>query len=266
MFSGFTGSKSNSSTDFGERMLNAVATQSIRHLFTSSEFVDVVVRCYPSSKLMQGSIDSFKMTGRQLVIRRQFEVAEMSFETDAVAIDFSTLVRGQLRLKQPTQAVAQIVLVEDAINRAFQAELVQKRLQMLDLPPLTNLSGGEPVSFRDVQITLLPENRVTIAAKTDLPNRSDVPIHLAATLEIEKRRRIVFANPQFEAEAISDTALRGISEPLTMAFVQVLNEMVDLDRFDLDGVTMRLNRLETHDKQLLFSGYAQIDHFPKGSA
>ncbi|QYO63891.1 hypothetical protein [Leptolyngbya sp. 7M] len=93
-----------------------------------------------------------------------------------------------------------------------------------------------------------------------------MPIHLAATLEIEKRRRIVFANPQFEAEAISDTALRGISEPLTMAFVQVLNEMVDLDRFDLDGVTMRLNRLETHDKQLLFSGYAQIDHFPKGGA
>jgi hypothetical protein len=266
MFSGFTGSKSNSSTDFGERMLNAVATQSIRHLFTRSEFIDVMVRCYPSSKLMQGSIDSFKMTGRQLVIRRQFEVEEMSFETDAVAIDFSSVLGGQLRLKQPTQAVAQITLVEDAINRAFKADLVQKRLQKLDLPPLTNLSGGEPVSFRDVEINLLPENRVKIVAKTDLPNRTDVPIQLTATLAIEKRRRIVFDNPQFEAEAVPDESLRAISEPLTMAFVQVLNDMVDLDRFDLDGVTLRLNRLETHDKQLLFSGYAQIEHFPKGAA
>jgi len=26
--------------------------------------------------------------------------------------------------------------------------------------------------------------------------------------------------------------------------------MVDLDRFDLDGVTMRINRLETQGKQL----------------
>jgi hypothetical protein len=38
--------------------------------------------------------------------------------------------------------------------------------------------------------------------------------------------------------------------------------MVDLDRFDLDGVTMRINRLETQGKTLVFSGYAQIDHFP----
>lgn len=244
-------------------MLNAVATQSIRHLFTRSEFVDVDVRCYPSSKLLQGSIDSFKMTGRQLVIRRQFEVEEMSFETDAVAIDFSSLLSGKLRLKQSTQAVAQISLSEDAINRAFKADLVQKRLQNLDLPPLTNLSGGDPVSFRDIQIELLPNSRVKIAAKTDLPNRADVPLHLTATLAIEKRRRVVFQQPQFEADSVPQE-LRGISEILTLALVQVLDEMVDLDRFDLDGVVLRLNRLETCDKQLLFSGYAQIEHFPGG--
>lgn len=261
MFSGFTGSKSNSSTDFGERMLNAVATQSIRHLFTRSEQVDVVVRCYPSSKLLQGSIDSFKMTGRQLVIRRQFEVEEMTFETDTVAIDFSSVLGGKLQLKQPTQAVAQIVLVEDAINRAFGADLVQQRLKNLDLPPLTNLSGGDPVSFRDVQISLQPNNQVHLSAKTDLPNRSDVPIQLTATLAIEKRRRILFQNPQFDANSVSDE-VRGISEILTTAFAEVLNEMVDLDRFDLDGVTLRLNRLETQGKRLLFSGYAQIERFP----
>ncbi len=242
-------------------MLNAVATQSIRHLFTRSEQVDVVVRCYPSSKLLQGSIDSFKMSGRQLVIRRQFEVEEMSFETDAVGIDFSSVLGGKLRLKQPTQAVAQIVLIEDAINRAFSADLVQQRLQNLNLPPLTSLSGGEPVSFRDVQVTLQPNNQVRLAAKTDLPNQADIPIQLTATLAIEKRRRILFQNPQFDAELVSEEQ-RGISEILTEAFAQVLNEMIDLDRFDLDGVTLRLNRLETNGKQLLFSGYAQIDRFP----
>jgi hypothetical protein len=263
MFSSFTGSKGNSGTDFGERMLNTVATQSIRHLFSQSEVVDVVVRCYPSSKLMQGIIDSFKMTGQRLVIRRQFEVEEMSFETDAVAIDFASVLGGKLRLKQPTQAVAQIVLTEDAINRAFTADLVQKRLQNLDLLPLTNLSGGEPVSFRDVQVTLLPANRVRIVAYTDLPNQADVPIQLVATLEIEKRRRLAFQDADFVADGIAESLL-GIAEPLTAAFVQVLNEMVDLDRFDLDGVTLRLNRLETCDKQLLFSGYAQIEHFPTG--
>jgi len=85
----------------GERMLNAAASQSIRHLFTQSESVEVDIRCYPSSKLLQGSIDSFKMSGRNLVIRRQFEVAEMAFETDAVAIDPSALLGGQLSQRLP---------------------------------------------------------------------------------------------------------------------------------------------------------------------
>lgn len=242
-------------------MLNTVASQSIRHLFTRSDFVDVSIRCHPSSKLLQGSIDSFKMTGRGLVIRREFEVEEMSFETDAVAIDPSSVLAGKLRLKQPTQAVAQVVLSEESLNRAFKAELVQKRLCNLDIEALTNFSGGEPVSFRDVQLQLLPDNRVQINAKTDLPNRADVPLRLSATITVEKRRRILFGNPQFEAESVPED-IRGLSEVMTNAFAEVLNAMVDLDRFDLDGIMLRLNRLETNGKKLVFSGYAQIDHFP----
>lgn len=261
---GLINSPNRPGADFGERMLNTAVSQSIRHLFTRSDSVDVSIRCHPSSKLLQGSIDSFKMSGRGLVIRREFEVEEMSFETDAVAIDPSSLLAGKVRLKQPTQAVAQVVLSEEALNRAFKAELVQKRLQNLDVEALTNFSGGEPVSFRDVKLQLLPENRVQLAAKTDLPNRSDVPLQLSATIAVEKRRRILFSNPQFEADAIPED-VRGLSEVLTNAFAEVLNAMVDLDRFDLDGVLLRLNRLETHGKKLIFSGYAQIEHFPGSS-
>jgi len=261
MFGGLIGSKSPVNTDFGEQMLNAVAAQSIRHLFTQSDVVDVVVRCYPSSKLLQGSIDSFKMSGRGLTIRRQFEVEEMSFETDAVSIDFGSVMGGKLRLKQPTQAVAQVTLSEAAINRAFEAELVQKRLQNVDMEALTNLSGGEPVSFRDVQLRLLPGNQVKIMAETDLPNRSQVPIQLTATLAVEKRRRIAFQQPQFQSEGIPED-VKGISEVVSLAFAEILDNMVDLDRFDLDGVMLRINRLETSGDKLIFSGYAQIERFP----
>lgn len=261
MLSSFTGFTNKSGTDFGERMLNTVASQSIRHLFTRSEAVDVAVRCYPSSKLLQGVIDNFKMSGRGLVIRRAFEVKEMAFETDAVSIDVGSVLSGKLRLKQPTQAVAQVVLTEDAINRAFKAELVQRRLVGVKLDALTNLSGGEPVSFKDVKLTLLPDNQVKVSANTDLPNRQDVPISLLATLAVEKRRRISFDNPQFDPEGLPES-IHGLSEIVTTAFAQVLNDMVDLDRFDLDGVVMRINRLETKGKTLVFSGYAQVEHFP----
>lgn len=261
MFGGLTGSKKGSGTDLGERMLNAVASQSIRHLFTESEEVEVEIRCYPSSKLLQGSIDNFKMRGRNLVIRRDFWVEEMSFETDAVSIDPSSILGGQIRLKQSTQAVAQVVLTEEAINTAFRSDLVQKRLVDVDMESITNLSGGEPVSFREVHVDLLPENRVKISAKTDLPNCNDVPISLLATLTVEKRRRISFKQPQFEPAGVSESVV-GLSEILSNAFAEILDNMVDLDRFDLDGVMLRVNRLETQGKKLVFSGYAQIEHFP----
>ncbi|MDX2097582.1 MAG: DUF2993 domain-containing protein [Leptolyngbyaceae cyanobacterium bins.59] len=260
MLGGLTSFTTPPGADFGERMLNTVASQCIRHLFTQSNSVDVSIRCQPSSKMLQGSLDSFKMNGTGLVIRKDFRVEEMSFETDAVAIDFSSALAGKIRLKQPTQAVAQVVLSEAGLNHAFSAELVSKKLQNVSSPELDNFSGGEPVSFSDVQLKLLPNNQVQLLAKAELPN-GIVPISLIATLVIERRRRILFQNPQFIADPVPEN-LRGVSQIVTLAFAQVLNGLVDLDRFDLDGVTMRLNRLETHGDRLLFSGYAQIDHFP----
>ncbi len=261
MFGGLTGSKDGQGTDWGERILNTVASKTIRHLFTQSESVDVAIRCYPSSKLLQGSIDSFKMNGRKLVIRRDFGVEEMSFETDAVSLDFGSVLKGQLSLKQPTQAVAQVMLSESDINLSFNADLVKKRLQNLTTPELTALSGGEPVSFTDVQVQLLPNNQLQISANAELPNPGIVPISMTATLAVERRRRILFKDPKFKPDAVPES-LRDISETLTAALAQILDNMVDLDRFDLDGVVMRINRLETQGKMLIFSGYAQIDRIP----
>lgn len=263
MFGSLTDSQTPPGGDMGERLLNAAASKSIRHLFSQSESVDVVIRCSPSSKILQGSIDSFKMSGRGLVIRKEFQVEEMAFETDAVSLNFGAVLKGQIRLKQTTQAIAQITLSEEGINQAFEAELVKKRLQNISTPELDAISGDQPISFSGIELQLLPENRVCISAQADLGNPGTVPISVITTLAVERRRRISFKDPQFQADAIPEE-LRSNSERLTQAFVQVLNNMVDLDRFDLDGVVMRINRLETQGKKLIFSGYAQIERFPGG--
>ncbi|MBE9126127.1 MULTISPECIES: DUF2993 domain-containing protein [unclassified Coleofasciculus] len=261
MLGGFLGTTNQSGTDWGEQMLNTVASNTIRHLFTRSESIDVSVRCYPSSKLLQGSIDSFKMSGRGLVIRRDFRSEEMSFETDAVSLDFSSVLKGKISLKQPTQAVAQVVLTEADINQSFKAELVRKRLENLSIPALSELSEGNPISFTDVHLQLQPNNRIKLFAKVNLPNRELVPISMTSTLAVERRRRILFKDSQFEPDDIPES-LREISQTLSTALDEILNNMVDLDRFNLDGVTMRINRLETQGKKLIFSGYAQIERIP----
>ncbi|BAT51577.1 hypothetical protein NOS3756_05030 [Nostoc sp. NIES-3756] len=264
MFGGLTGFQDPKGTDWGERMLNTVASQTIRHLFTQSESVEVFVRCFPSSKLLQGSIDSFKMSGRGLVIRRDFAVEEMSFETDAVSIDFGAVLSGKLNLKQPTQAIAQVILSEAGINKAFQAELVQKRLVNLAVPALTELSGGQPVSFTEVQVQLLPQSSLRINAQADLGSGELIPITMTLTVAVEKRRRISFKNPIVELDSVPESQ-REISNTLSLALAEILDNMVDLDRFDLDGVKMRLNRLDTEGDKLIFSGYAEIERIPRSS-
>ena len=261
MFGGFVGFNNNKGGDWGENLLNKVASNTIRHLFTRSDSVNVTVRCNPSSKLLQGTIDSFKMEGTGLVIRRDFRTEEMSFETDAVSLDFSSVMQGKIALKQPTQAIAKIKLTETDLNQAFHAELVRKRLENLTVPALTAISGGEPVSFADVELQLLPDNRVKFLAKATWGNMV-IPISFMSAIKVAKRKRIKFENIQFQAEDVPPD-LRDLSKQLMTALGQILNEMIDLDRFDLDGVKLRLNRLETHGKILLFSGYAQIERFPR---
>ena len=260
MLGGLLGNQS-SSTDFGENMLNSVARQAIQQLFTRSESVDVSIKCSPSSKILQGVVDSFQMKGRGLVIRKMFEAAEMEFETDAVSLDMGGLVGGKIRLKQATHAIATVTMTESGINKAFTADLVEAHLKNVSTEEITNLSGGEPVSFRAVTMELLPEQRVKISAKTDLPNRENLPVSLSAKIDVKKRRRIVFTDIQFEADDVPED-IQWLSEAIMPGFVSVLNQMVDLERFDLDGVSLRVNRLEIQGKELLFNGYAEIEHFP----
>jgi LmeA-like phospholipid-binding len=261
MFGSFIGSAGSAQTDFGEQMLNTVASQSIRRMFSQCDAVEVNIRCFPSSKLLQGSLDSVKMHGSGLLIRRQFRVEEMSFETDAIAIDFGSVLRGQIKLKQPTQAIAQVTLSEDGINEAFNAELVQKRLDQVTLAPNDELGIDSPVSFRDISVKLLPANQVQIQAKVDVPDRGLIPLAVQTTLAVERRRRLLFNDPRFQPDLVPEEHLK-LSEALTASFVEILNGMIDLDRFDLDGVEMRINRVETRQEKLLFSGYAQINRFP----
>ncbi|MEL6439661.1 MAG: DUF2993 domain-containing protein [Cyanobacteria bacterium J06621_8] len=261
MFGGFVGFGNKNGGDWGENLINTVASNTIRHLFTRSDLVEVSVKCSPSSKLLQGTIDSFKMSGRGLVIRKQFRTEEMSFETDAVSIDFGSVVKGQIALKQPTQAIAQVRLSQSDINKSFEADIVRKRLENLTPDALTSVSGGEPISFTDVEVKLMPENRVKLSAKANW-NQQSVPVSLRCVLGIGKRRRVKFEDIEFEQSQIPPE-LKDTSQQLTEALGEILNEMVDLDKFNLDGVKLRLNRLQTEGKMLLFSGYAQIERVPQ---
>jgi len=261
------------SADWGEQLLSVVATQVIRHLFTASDRVEVRVECTPQIKLLQGQVDRFQMSGSGLVIRHAFRTEAMEFETDAVSIDFAGLLQGRLLLRQPTQAIAKVVLLEEDINRAFTAPLVVQHLENLPLQdwqdlPGSGLAKAESVSFQSIQVRLLASNRIALSAQACFGADQPVPIALQATLGIERRRRLRFLNCQFDPDGLPDRAALG-EEAIALAasaserLGKVLDQLVDLDRFNLDGVTLRINTIETRGQQLVFSGWAQVNHVPE---
>lgn len=256
MFDGLMDWTNSGDTDWAERLLNSAAGQAIRQLFTSSESVDVRIGFQRAAQILSGNIDSLSMNGRGLVIRREFPVEELYFQTDAVSLDFSAIPRGKISLKQPTGAIARVTLTEAGVNQALRAALVQNRLNNISLP------DGSRLSFTDIEVQLLVPNRIRVFAKARPSNGELVPICAIANLKVQRRRQLTFGEVAHE-NAVVPEQLQDISQRFTYNLIQALDSIVDVDRFNLDGVRLWLNRVEIQDKQLIFGGYAEIERFPR---
>ncbi len=231
--------------EWGDRVVNAVVSGAIARLFTTCESVTAEVGYQNPGQLLQGSIDSLTVNGTGLVIRREFPVTDLWFETDRVALDFSQVQQGKISLQEPTRAIAKVTLTEANINRALKATLVQPRLS----------------DFPEIEVQLLPDQKMRIFAKAKL-GEEYIPICLSAKVGNERRRRLVLENPQLELETIAPEWQNSAAK-VSLTLIEALNQLVDVTRFNLDGVNLWLNRVEIEDKKLRFSGYAEITHFPR---
>lgn len=242
--------------DWGDRLLSDVATQAIRHLFSASESVEVKLRCFPVQKLLQGSLDSLTMAGKGLVIRNQFRAESLKFQTSELALDFGAVLQGKIRMQKATTARAEVVLKEEDINKAFLAPLVTQHLENQFSPML----GKHRFSFRNVEVKLLADNRVQISTQVQRQDNL-IPLAMTARLGVENQKKIRFEVESWEQFDLTP-AQQELYPGLQNFFRDRLNNLVDLDRFNLDGVTMRIKQLETQDEKLLLSGSAQIFSFP----
>lgn len=254
MFNGFIDLTNSLQNDWGEQLLKIVVSQGIGDLFTHSQSVEVLVESQPASKLLQGEIDRLKIKGKGLVIRRDFPVEELSFETDSVLLNFESVLKGKIHLKQPTHAIAQVIISQADINRAFQAELVQKQMQQL--------IHSQPISFGDIQVQILPENRLHFFAKADVPNYGKLPICVTGNIIVDRPCRLTLINPQFLTNLVPEYLTKMVQN-LNIIFAESLNNLVNVENFGLDGVSLLLNQVETQTEKLIFSGDAEITHFPE---
>ncbi|CAD5927886.1 hypothetical protein PCC9214_01088 [Planktothrix tepida] len=237
-------------TQSGDRLVSKVVGTAIAALFKRSEKIEANVRAEPVAKLLQGSVDGFDFIGNGMLMYNGLRIAVMELYVQAVSIDFSAIFTGQVKLRQPTQASLRVVLTEEDLTDSFNTPFVVEKLQRLQYQ-------GEPLKFTQTLMTITPEKALRIQSEILLGNSQEpVQVDFTTQVEVQDRQKIRFVDVQYSGnqEAIN----------LSQALVNHVNDLLDLDKFALDGTQLKVDRLRIQNNSLIFYGSAQINQFPKG--
>jgi len=232
----------------GDRVVSKAVTAAISALFKQTEKLEAFVRAEPVAKLFQGSVDGFDFLGQGLLMYSGLRVQSMEFYVQSVAIDFGAIFQGRVKLKQPTQANMRIMLTEDDLNTSFNTPFLVEKLQQVQF-------RGKALNFQKTQMTINDDRSLRLQSQIQVDGDSDVSeVDLTAQIEVKERRKI-----QFVQVTYGDSGNTELGE----ALVNHLNELLDLDKFALDGMQLRVDQVRLRNKQLTLYGVAKITNFPR---
>ncbi len=233
----------------GDRVVSKAVTAAISALFKQTEKLEALVKAEPVAKLLQGSVDGFDFFGQGLLMYSGLRVQAMEFYVQAVAIDFGAIFKGQVTLKQPTQASMRIVLSEEDLTASFNTPFLIDKLKQIQVE-------GQPLSFRDTQLDIQDNGSLRLRSQVTVGSAANpIPVDFTAQVQVQDRRKIEFVNVQYVGDAAA--------QDLAQAIVQQLNRLLDFDQFALDGMQLRVDQLRLRNHQMTLYGVAKITHFPK---
>ncbi|MFW6296146.1 MAG: DUF2993 domain-containing protein [Halothece sp.] len=242
-------------TNIGEEALSKAAEIGLSSQLDEAEELNVDVEANPG-ELVQGKVDSVEIEGEGLVMEKDLRTEELELKTDAIAINPLKAAFGEIELQQPTKASAYVVLKEQDIERAFNSEYIQNKLQNLK------------VTVNDKPITLKINS-----IKFHLPGNNKVSLMANVLLvEPEETKEIAFSAICAIAANGYSVSLKEIefakgkeaSPELTEALLESTKELLDLRNFELEGMSLRLTHLDMQKGKLTLQAQAQVEEFPNG--
>jgi LmeA-like phospholipid-binding len=240
-----------SNPGLGEQALNKAAEIGLSSQLDEVENLDVNVTTDPL-KLMQGEVDSVKIEGEGLVMQKSLRVEELHMQVDSVAINPLSVAFGKIELTRPTQGSAKIVLTEADINRAFNSDYIRSKLQSQKL----NLSGDSvTVTLGQVNFHLPGDNRVEMKANAQLENNENHQIVFSGVPTVSTDgKKIKLENveyPQGEESSL-----------ITQALIDAASEILNLDNFDLQGMSLKIKALYPEVGQFIIAAEAYVEQIP----
>ena len=233
----------------GAQLVSKAVSTAIAALFKKTGRIEANVRVEPVAKLLQGSIDGFDFIGQEMLMYNGLPIHGMELYVEAVSIDFSAIFKGQVTLRKPTQVTMRVVLTDEDLTTSFNTPFVVDKLQRLAFQ-------GQPLKFQNTQISLNADKTLGMKTFVRVGSAAEpIELDMTASLEVEERHKIQFVNVNYHGSQASID--------LGQAIINHVNQLLDLDKFAMDGTQLRVDRIRLKESQIIFYGTAQIDQFPQ---
>lgn len=232
----------------GDQLVSKAASAAIAALFKQTEQIDATVRAEPVAKLLQGSMDGFDFVGNGLLMYNGLRIKAMELYVQAVSIDFGAVLTGKINLRLPTEARLRVLLTEEDLTTSFNTPFVVQKLQKLEYE-------GQKLNFKHTTMSINGDRTLQLNATIQVGDAEPVELDINSKIQVEERRRIQFSDVKYGGD---EGAVK-----LGQALIGHVNELMDLDKFALDGTQLRIDQVRIRDDQLTFYGTAQIERFPE---
>ena len=237
-----------------EQAFSQIVERGLSSQLNAAEALDVNIQT-SVLKIIQGKVDSVSIEGQGLVLQDDIRVQKLELHTDNVAVDLLNVLLGQVKLDQPVNTTIQLELTETDLNQAANSDFIRAKLPLIELKLQDRIVVLE--IKLPIKIHLLENGRLGIDGNMQIndadtshqisfcsvacPRTDDHPIHL---------------------EGFRCTSGEGIALDITIAMMQKMQEWASLPYFPLDGMALRLARMEVRQGSLVLKLEAQVRQIP----
>lgn len=239
--------------DLGKEAINKVAEIGIKSQLDEVENVEVDIETDPF-KALSGDVDSVSIKGEGMVMQQDLRIEEMHLNTGSVSINPWSVAFGKIELEHPTEAEASVVLTEEDINRAFNSDFIRDKMQNLNVHV-----NGEfmTVNTQRIEFGLPGDGKIFLGTEVLLQ-------------KTQERKRVAFtaiptvrdAGQQIILEDLEYIEGQDLSPDLIEALLNEVRSLLDLRNFELEGMTLRLKKLDVQKGKFVLQSEAYVEQFP----
>ena len=239
--------------NLGEQALNKIAKLALSSQLKDSDNLKVKVKTDPE-KLANGELESFLIEGEGLVIETDLRLQVLEIAMKEIAVSPLKALTGNIKLTQPTEGSARLVLTETDLNRAFNSPELRTKINVLDTYLTTEKTK---LTVPQKKCQLCEDGTVTVEAIVELqPSGETKEVAFTTTPKIASEgRSVILEDIQYEPG-------KEVSEELTQAFLDKAAKMLDLRNFEKQGLSLRLHSLTVESGQITLLAKADMTQFP----